>query len=137
MRACVAALVLLTGCALAQPVSAQPADALAGYAFRRIEVTSGARIPPSLADRVRDAVARRLPPAAGQPATVGIKILDVRQAADGQLHLWAVVAVTDTASGSILTEFDAQATTPVTQRESESLQAEALAESIASLLTRQ
>ena len=98
-------------------------------------MTSGSRIPDTLADRLRDALAARLVPDAGIPATVGVKIIETRQARDG-LHLWAVVSVTETATGRVLTEFDAEATTPAAPAGREALQAEALADSIASLLTR-
>jgi hypothetical protein len=133
-RARLGALVLLAGFALTSPASAQPGDDLVGYSFRRIQVTSGSRIPDTLADRVRDALAARLVPEPGIPATVGVKIVETREAPDG-LHLWAIVSVTVTSTGRLLTEFDAEATTPPAPAEREALQAEALADSIASLLT--
>src|SRR3954471_465045 len=93
------ALAALAGCVSAQPAVAQD---LSLYSFDRVTVTHGSRVPPSLGDRLRDALARRLTRRAGIPATVGAKIVEVVREGDAQLRLWAIITVTDDSSGRVV-----------------------------------
>lgn len=128
-RRLLCALAVLAGCA--QAYAQQPSP----VSLDRIEVTSGARIPASLADQLRDALAARIVRSSGPSATLKVTILEQNEQPDG-LHLFAIVAVRDDASGRMVSEFDAEATTPATARAAEALQAAAMADSIATLLAR-
>jgi hypothetical protein len=131
MREALALAVLL---ATAQPAAAEATAS--DLSFHRVEVTSGSRIPASLADRLRDELAARLPRRAGEPATLNVTIVDAQEDSDGDLQITAIVAARADRTHELYAEFDVEAHTRVTETANapaaalEAAQASALADQI-------